>query len=147
MRIRQTKNVKQDKALTKTNSLGVDPRLILEGDAFLWENPYSSHGLNYPILTGHINIPIRLIKAIYEHQQVIIINGEECLRLNISLWEANPQNYINQKSPPFYLGRIQTCAKVIDGEVGERLVNLFNKSIKARTLTELSFIAGENNGD
>jgi hypothetical protein len=143
MRIR--KSTKEIKAVGEANKNKVDPRLLVEGDVFLWENPYSAVGMEYPLITGHINIPIRLLNAVYQNQQPLVVNGEECVRLNMALWEANPQNYSNRKAPPFYIGRIQTCAKMIAGEQGLRLADIFKIGIKKRTLTEFSFLGGDNN--
>jgi hypothetical protein len=144
MRIR--KSTKEIKAVESANNNKVDPRLLVEGDVFLWENPYAQVGMEYPIITGHVNIPIRLINAVYANQQPVVVNGEECVRLNMALWEVNPQNYRQDKAPPFYNGRIQTCSKVIAGEMGKRLADVFRIGIKKRTMTEFSFI-GDNNGE
>lgn len=135
MHIRKKKKLIQDE-----NKYTVDPRFLLEGDCLLWDNPSSEVSMRHPIVIGTINLPIRLLSCVYDYQKPIVVNGEECVRLQLSLWEADPRQYREGVKAPFYRGKIQVRADVIAGDVGERLKELINISFKNRTDADLNFL-------
>lgn len=121
---------KTKQLFAEINSQSIDPRFLLEGSILLWENPNSDKGMSQPLLQGSIDIPVRLLSVIYDYQQPIVKDGEEVVRLNLSMWEVDPSTYPVGKKPPYYRGKVQTRASVIAGDVGTRLKELFKKALK-----------------
>lgn len=136
MRIRKKKKPIEDE-----NKNVIDQRFLLEGDCLLWENEKSSDNMRQPILVGSVDLPVRLLSCIYEYQKPIVVNGEECVRIQLSLWEVDPSQYMQGRLVPFYRGIAQVRANVIAGDVGTRLRELINIAFKKRSNVDLNFLA------
>ncbi len=86
------------------NLSNIDPRAFLEAYIYLWRS--NNEDLTYPLLTGNMILPVRFLEFNLANSRLLPIGGEQCVRFQLSLWEAEPVYYTQKK--PDYRGRIST---------------------------------------
>lgn len=82
----------------------IDPRSFLDAYIYLWRTNYEE--LTYPIMTGNIILPVRKVEFVLANSRLLPIGGEQCIKFQCSLWEAQPVYYTKNK--PDYRGHVNT---------------------------------------